>query len=639
MNEAIQIVVGGVLLGSIFAILALGFSLVYRVTGVINLSQGAFCILAAMIMYSLQTSLGWPVLVAAAGGVGITTCFGLVIGALTFVPAMSRLSNSNILMLTVGLLTAINGLILVIWGNQPYALPPFSGEKPFSLLGIRFPTQSVWIVGATLCIIVGLWFLLNRTTMGKALRACAENPGAARLMGINVPRMMLFSFGLAAFVGAIGGVVVSPIISIEFSTGQEFTISGFIAVTIGGLQSFAGAIFGGLALGVIMQLAAGYVSSMFSNGLALALLLIMLLVRPTGLFAPDVHRREDVREAARVHIGLVRLTSRQSWLLGGAMLAIAVSLPWFSSHGVLNSLTITGILFLSVIGLDVLMGWTGQINLGQAGFMAIGGYAAAVLSTRFGFSPLEGTLVGMAISLICSLALSMVVMKLRGLYLALATLAFGLLIDSMTVGLTDLTGGPSGLVGIPSFAVGGIAFKSAADVYYLVLGMIVLILLALAGCMRSSFGRSLQAIRTDQLAAAALGINVTFHKMAAFAISALLGSLSGSMYAFYFHYLSPEMVGTSRSLEMVAMLVIGGEGTLIGPLLGVALLTLLPTVFQPLAVFKTLAEGILLITSFLYMPQGIFGTLVFKCRALRCRKDGDGLLQLTAAKAAVKEEA
>jgi ABC-type branched-subunit amino acid transport system permease subunit len=138
--------------------------------------------------------------------------------------------------------------------------------------------------------------------------------------------------------------------------------------------------------------------------------------------------------------------------------------------------------------------------------------------------------------------------------------------------------------------------------------MIALVLVLLGG-VRSGFGRALQAVRTDQTAAGALGINVARYKMAALAISATLAALSGSLYAFYFHFLSPEMVGTARSLEMIAMLVVGGEGTLVGPLLGVALLTLLPTVFQPLAQYKILAEGVLLVLVVRYLPGGIFGTL------------------------------
>jgi branched-chain amino acid transport system permease protein len=249
------------------------------------------------------------------------------------------------------------------------------------------------------------------------------------------------------------------------------------------------------------------------------------------------------------------------------------------------------------------------VSLGQAGFMAVGGYTAAILATNYGWPPLAGVAAGVVLSLACAVALSLVTMRLRGHYLALATLAFGLLVDSLTVGMTETTGGPSGLVGVPSFSIGPVAFDTPVKMYYLVAALIVVLVLVLLGGIRSSFGRALQAVRTDQTAAAALGVDVPRHKMAAFAISAVLASLSGSLYAFYFHFLSPEMVGTARSLEMIAMLVVGGEGTLAGSLFGVALLTLLPTIFQPLALYKTLAEGALLVLVVRYLPGGIFGTL------------------------------
>jgi branched-chain amino acid transport system permease protein len=275
----------------------------------------------------------------------------------------------------------------------------------------------------------------------------------------------------------------------------------------------------------------------------------------------------------------------------------------------MSSLVITGILFIGVLGLDILMGYTGQVSLGQAGFMAVGGYTAAILATNYDWPPLAGIAAGMLLSLACAIALSLVTMRLRGHYLALATLAFGLLIDSLTVGMTETTGGPSGLVGIPSFSIGPYSFDTATKMYYLVAALMVALLLLLLGGIRSSFGRALQAVRTDQTAASALGINVPRHKMAAFAISAVLASLSGSLYAFYFHFLSPEMVGTPRSLEIIAMLVVGGEGTLVGSLFGVALLTLLPTIFQPLALYKTLAEGALLVLAVRHLPGGIFGSI------------------------------
>jgi branched-chain amino acid transport system permease protein len=607
--QAIQIVIGGVLQGAVFALLALGFSLVYRVTGVINLSQGGFCVFGALLMYTLQVSFNLPIVVAVIGALGGTALAGIILGYTTFVPALARLPISSILVMTAGLLTLIQGFLLIGWSSQPYALPPISGEAPVVILGIRVPTQGFWIVGTTALIIVALWYLLARTRLGLALRACAENRVAARLMGIDVPRMTLLSFTLAAVIAALGGIAVAPITSLEFDTGGFFTNFGFISVAVGGLGAFAGSVFGGLVLGVSEQLAAGYVSSLFANGLALALLLAMLLWRPNGMFAAAPARRQDVRDEQRIHRAIVRLDGRGGLMFAVPAIIFVLVLPLLlPPGGVLNSLVITGILFIAVLGLDVLMGFAGQVSLGHAGFMAIGGYAAAILATTYHWPPLLGIGAGMVLSLLCAFGLSLITSRLRGHFLALATLAFGLMIDSLTVGLTDVTGGPSGLVGIPSFSLGSYVFSSATQMYYLVTALIIVLVAALQGGLRSGFGRALKAVRTDETAASALGVNVPRYKLAAVCLSAVLASLSGSLYAFYFHFLSPEMVGAPRSFEMIAMLVAGGEGTLIGPLLGVALLTLVPTVFQPFALYKTFAEGLLLVLCFLWLPEGMFGS-------------------------------
>jgi branched-chain amino acid transport system permease protein len=621
--QAIQIIIGGVLQGAVFALLALGFSLVYRVTGVINLAQGGFCVLGALLMYTLQVTWHLPIAVALIGAIAGTALGGIVLGYTTFVPAMARLPVSSILVMSAGLLTLIQGFLLVGWSSQPYALPPISGEAPVLILGIRVPTQGFWIVAAAVLIIVALWYLLARTRLGLALRACAENRLAARLMGIDVPRMTLLSFTLAAMIAALGGIAVAPITSLEFDTGGFFTNFGFIAVALGGLGAFAGSVFGGLILGVSEQLAAGYVSSLFANGLALALLLAMLLWRPNGIFTAAPARRQDVRDEQRVHRAIVNLDSKGGLIFAILAAAIILALPFVLPRGgILNSLVITGILFIAVLGLDVLMGFAGQVSLGHAGFMAIGGYTAAILATTYHWSPLLGVGAGILFSLLCAVGLSLITTRLRGHFLALATLAFGLMIDSLTVGLTDITGGPSGLVGIPSFAVGSYVFSTPTQMYYLVAGLIIVLVLMLHGGMRSGFGRALKAVRTDQTAAAALGVNVPRYKLAAVCISAVLASLSGSLYAFYFHFLSPEMVGAPRSFEMIAMLVAGGEGTLIGPLVGVALLTLIPTIFQPFALYKTFAEGVLLVMCFLWLPEGIFGAVAVRLSRLTVKRKG-----------------
>jgi branched-chain amino acid transport system permease protein len=338
----------------------------------------------------------------------------------------------------------------------------------------------------------------------------------------------------------------------------------------------------------------------------------MLILRPTGIIAGRIRRREDVRELAHNQSNVsTKLNRRQTQVVGGLALVLILFAPIllnaFGGGGLLSSLVIAGIFFIALLGLDVLMGYCGQVSLGHAAFMATGGYMAAICCVKFGLPPIVGVLAGLIVSLCCATVLSLVTVKLRGHYMALATLSFGLLVDTLTVGLSDWTGGPSGMTGIPNFSIPGYTFAGPVANYYLVWGVVLVSLLLLANAMRSNFGRTLRAIRTDQTAALALGIDVPRYKLYAFLIGAAFASIAGSLLAFDFQFLSPDMVSTNQSFLIVTMLVIGGESTLVGPVIGVILLTLLPTAFQFLANYKTLASGILLVIAMLYLPSGLYG--------------------------------
>ncbi len=609
MTQAIETLLGGLVSGFLFALVALGYSLIFRVTGVLNLAQGAFVILGILATYSLESSFGWPLPAAVATAALLAFVLGALLERFVIRPASARQSTSGLLILTAGLLTVFEGAALLVWGSQPYALPPFSGRVPLTFGTVAVSQQALWVAGTTVVLLAGTWYLLARTVFGRALRACAENPSAASLMGIDVARMSLFAFGAGAAIGAVGGVVAGPLISVSFDSGSYFTNAGFIAVALGGMGSFLGSIAGGLALGVLEQVGAGYVSSLFSNTLAFVLLLLMLVFRPSGLLGRGPGR-EDA-EAAPLHLGLrahFPMSGRATWLAALVAVAVVLLLPtWLEPSGLTASFVIAGLLFIAVLGLDLLMGFAGQVSLGQAGFMAIGAYAAGILSVKYHAPPLLGILVGLVLSLLVALVLALITGRLRGLYLALATLGFGLLVDSLTVGLSDLTGGPSGLVGIPNLVVGDYAFVTPLQYYYLVWGLAALLLLLTANVARSDYGRALQSIRADQTAARALGVAVPLYKVSALLISAGFASIAGSLYAFDFHYISPELVSTSRSLEMVSMLVIGGQGTLIGPLLGTLLVTLLPSAAQALAQYKTLIEGCILVLILLFLPGGLLG--------------------------------
>jgi branched-chain amino acid transport system permease protein len=621
MREFLQVVIGGLLQGGVFALVALGYALVYRVSGAINLAQGAFCGFAALLAYTFQIDVGLHPMVAAILAVVTTVVGATLLGAVTFVPALVRLPQSGVLMLSAGLLTLIQGVILVVWGSRPYALPPIWSDQPFVMAGVRIPTQGLVVASVCALVSAAFWFLINRTKSGRALRACSENPTAAILMGIDVRAMAILSFGLAAMIGAIGGVAIAPLISLQFDTGRYFTLSGFVAVAIGGMGSFVGGVVGALALGVTAQLASGYGSWLLGNVLPLALLFIVLTLRPHGLLGGPGAVRRDAREEARVQPTPLPRMGTGTGIVALLGLGVVLVLPIFlSDSGILPSFVIAFILFLAVLGLDLLMGYAGLVSLGQSGFLALGAYGAAILTVRYDWSPLAATLAAAAVSMLCALLLAATTIRLRGAFLALATLAFALLADALAIGLPDLTGGPSGLVGIPSFSMAGFDFDTPVSAYYLVVAVAIVSLVLVAGLVRSDFGRTLIAIRTDQAAAAALGIDVNRSKLIVFSVSAVLASLSGSLYAFFFNFLSPDMVGTTQSFSLVAMMVLGGERTLVGGLLGTVLLTLLPTLIQPLATYKTLVEGALLVLLFRYLPQGLLGTAIISLVPKRAMK-------------------
>jgi len=612
MQQALEIIIGGLLQGGAFALVALGFALIFRVTGTINLAQGAFVVVGALLLYTFHQTLFWPLWIAFIASLIVTTLIGTLLAQFVLEPALRKLPIAGMVIMTAGLLTFFEGAILLCWGSQPYQLEPFSGSRPYEVFGLRFPTQSPWDAGATILIVFALWYVLQKTTVGKALRAVSENPAAAALMGINVKQMTILSYAVASAIGGIAGMVIGPIVSLQFDGGGIFTNAGFISVTIGGVASFFGAVVGGLGLGLIEQGAAGYISSLFSTTIALVLLLLMLIYRPTGIIAGRIRRREDVRDVAHNQSGVsTKLNPMQSRVLAGltlVLLAVApVLLNATGGGGLLSSLVIAGIFYIALLGLDVILGYCGQVSLGHAAFMAMGGYTAAICSVKFGLPPLVGVLMGLVVSLACATVLSMVTVRLRGHYMALATLSFGLLIDTLTVGLSDWTGGPSGMTGIPNFSIGSYVFAGPVANYYLVWGVVVVGLIVLMNAMHSDFGRVLRSIKTDQTAALALGIDVPRYKLFAFLIGAAFASIAGSLLAFDFQFLSPDMVSTQQSFLIITMLVIGGEGTLVGPVIGVVLLTLLPTAFQFLANYKTLASGILLVTAMLYFPSGLYG--------------------------------
>jgi branched-chain amino acid transport system permease protein len=607
MWAAGNILIGGVITGAIYALLAVGYSLIFSVSGVLNLAQGAFVAFGALVMYAFTHNAGLPVPVAFVASLAVVCAAVGIIEWTVIRPAVTQISHSNLLMMMGGLLTAFEGAAFLIWGSTPISMDQFSGSKPVTVGGLSIPTQGFWVIGAMLAAVAALSLVLMRTRLGRGLRATSENITAARLMGVPVDRMILLSFVAAAALGVIGGAVIAPLTSLDYSSMATYTNEGLIAVSLGGLGSVYGAAAGGLVLGIVEAVVSGYVSSLFSTTISLIILIAIIFFRPQGLLGRSRGRRMDVAERT---VGRVYAPPRlpRRVLLSGSVVVVAVMafLPDIIPSGDMRAVNITGIFCLTIIGLDLLSGIAGQVSLGQAGFMAIGGYMTAVLTTHYQVPTLLALLAGCGGSVLAAVVLGLVCGRLRGMYLAIITLAFGILIEGLANGLS-ITGGPSGIGGIPPLTVGSFQFDTDNSFFYLIWIVVGVALVLSVNLVRSNRGRILRAMHGDQVGARSLGLRVTRAKVVVFAISACLASIAGSLYADYFRYLSPDQVGSAESLQLITMLVIGGMGTLFGPLIGVALLTYLPIAFQPLANYSMLVTGVLLVAFLRYLPAGLWG--------------------------------
>jgi len=280
-GQWVQFVAGGLTVGAIYALVALGFSIIFNASRVINFAQGEFVMIGGMSAVSLVAA-GAPMPVAILGAVAVSGVVGLLLERL----AVGQARNADVvtlIIITIGASILLRGLAQLVWDKRIHPLPPLSGDTPISIFGASIVPQSLWVIGVTVVIVALLSWFFNRTLAGKAMLATSYNRFAAQLVGIEVRRVLFASFGLAAALGAIAGVLIAPITFTSYDTGIMLGLKGFAAAILGGLGNFAGAIAGGLVLGLLESLGAGYVSSAYKDVIAFVIILAVLFVRPDGI--------------------------------------------------------------------------------------------------------------------------------------------------------------------------------------------------------------------------------------------------------------------------------------------------------------------------------------------------------------------
>jgi len=609
----LQLLAIGLTNGAIIALNAIGVTLVYGAVRTINFAYGDLFALTSIVVTTVIGALGlhaglpWPLLaggmlLALGAAMACAMALNVAIERVAFRPfrASSRLAP---LIATIGLSFILYQAAL-IWhtaqlngpehhsdidnlastprGSIPELLPKIDLVQA-SGLGIQvlytLKDLLVLLLAAALALMVA-WFL-TRTTRGRALRACSQDAELAELCGIDRNGMIRLAF-------AIGGVLVGAsafIFALYYNRpfGQHGVQSGliaFAAAVLGGIGSPIGAFASGLLLGVLAALSDYFLAAQWTPVLVLSILIVLLLLRPTGLAAEE--RGGDLSEPPAVWVigGRARPTGR--WLTI-VLIALGLAYPLLDqAFGIREQAVMTNILLFALLalGLNLLLGFAGLLDLGYAAIFAIGGYTTALLMgswerTGSGFrAPLDFLVVLAASALTAGLFGALngaLTLRLRDDYLAIVTLAFGQLVPQVALNLDTWTGGKQGIAALPAPRVLTWTFQTPVQRYYLAFVLLLLIAIAVYRLSRSRLGRAWAAMSADEAAAASSGISPARAKLLAFTLGAVVAGVAGSLFAGIFSYVETNQSDFTITAMVLAMVIIGGTGSVRGAILGALL--------------------------------------------------------------------
>jgi len=289
-STGFQWIMSGLTVGSIYALIAMGFSVIYSSTHVINFAQGEFSMLGGLLMYSISVKGGVPPWLGFILSVLIVTLIGAGLERVAIHPLREH-DVIAVIIVTIGMSIFLRALAKWIWGTDPVKITSFSGDSPVRFLGASIVPQSFWVFGFTVIAVVLVFLFFNRTLLGKGMRAAAANADAASLVGISTSTSSLVAWIIAAALGSAAGIIIAPINFAAYNVGTMLGLKGFSAAILGGLGSAPGAVVGGLTLGVLETITAGVFPSGYKDALAFLILILVLLIRPQGLLG----KPEDVK--------------------------------------------------------------------------------------------------------------------------------------------------------------------------------------------------------------------------------------------------------------------------------------------------------------------------------------------------------
>jgi branched-chain amino acid transport system permease protein len=598
-------VVNGLALGNIYALIAIGFALIFGVANLINFAHGSIFTVGAYLGWTLIVVVGLPwyvALVIAALGCGI---IGALIERLALRPLAGGPPIAPLLS-TVALSVVLDQAVERIWTPDPRSLPAQVPSIVYTLGDVRIGLPDLLIAGIGLTSAGILWLFLTRTKLGWAVRATAQDRDAALQMGVDVDAIQSLTFGIASALGGVAGLLVGIYYNNVYpAMGFQAGLAGFSAAMLGGLTSVPGAVVGGLLLGIGESLGAATLGNTYRQMISFVVLILVLMFRPAGLFGERSALSMDPGFGGFFASG--RGFRIPKWWLVGIAVAATLAPLVLDDPYLYRVFTVALIFSILAMSLTLVAGHAGQISLGHAGFFGVGAYTSAILTTRVGLSPWLALPLAALVAGLVGAIITYPALRVRGHYVAIATLGIGQIVAFTLLNWESLTRGPLGISNIPPISLFGVPIVRPAEFYWLSLGFAILVALLIWQLTRSHLGRSWRAIREDETAALTSAVRADHYKTLALGISAAIAGLGGALIAHLYGFVSYDSFLAPQSILALTMVVLGGMSSIPGAFVGALLLIGIPELFRPLAEYRYIIYGVLLLLVIRFRPRGLLG--------------------------------
>jgi branched-chain amino acid transport system permease protein len=593
----------GLINGSFYAMMSLGLAIIFGLLNVVNFMHGAQYMMGAFTAWMLLQWLGIGygyALVLAPLIVGLS---GIVLERL-LVRRLYHLDHVYGLLLTFGITLIVEGLYRKGFGSAgvPYANPMPGGFR--TAMGY-LPYYRLWALFASFLVCLATWYMVEKTKLGAYLRAAIERPDLVRGFGINVPRMVTLVYGFGVALAGLAGVFAAPIYNVSPLMGSNLIIVIFAVVVIGGMGSIKGAIITGYLLGLAEGLMRYYYPPL-SDTVVFIIMAAVLLIKPAGLFGKGVIA-QHASGALESHAGIEpRLRGTLSWVLLAVSVAALILAPF-----VMYPVFLIKVLCFAVAAsaINLLLGYMGVLSFGHAMFFGFSAYAAGHMAKVWGLPPEWAILGATLASVVLGAVVGLIAIRLQGIYFAMSTLALAQMVYFFCLQI-PFTHGEDGIQNIPR----GVAFgvwdlKSDVSAYFFVLLVCGAAILMIARLVHSPYGRIVAAVRDSEPRAISLGYNANRYKLSVFVFSAGITGLAGATKAIAVQIATLTDVGWQMSGEFLLMTLVGGLGTITGPIVGALALISMETYMSELQDWVTVAQGAVFVVVVMAFRAGIVGSL------------------------------